>query len=127
MASEPIPAEVKLTLVQGDSRTWTDVIERNTGTDAAPVWAPYDLTGHTFLAQIRSERLRSSTLYATMTVTATDAVNGEIQISLPASEADNLVPGAAWWDLQITRTSDGFVRTHLAGKVKVLGDVSSAA
>lgn len=126
MAAEPLPADVKLTLVQGDSRTWTDVIETNTGTDAAPVWEPYDLTGHTFLAQIRAERLRTADLYATIDVTATDAVNGEIQLDLSAEEADNLVPGSAFWDLQITRSSDGFVRTHLAGKVKILGDASNA-
>lgn len=126
MATEPIPADVKLTLVQGDSRTWTDVIERNTGTDDDPVWEPYDLTGHTFLAQIRAARLRTSTLYATIAVTATDAANGEVELNLTADEADSLVPGPAFWDLQITRTSDGFVRTHLAGKVKVLGDASNS-
>lgn len=131
MADEPLPALVPLTLVVGDSRTWTDVIERNTGTDAVPVWVPYDLTGHTFLAQIRASRLRTATLYATIAVTATNAAGGEIELVLTSAEADGLAaasaatpPNKAWWDLQIVRTLDGFKRTHLAGKVKILGDVS---
>ena len=122
--AEPLPASVPLTLVQGDSRTWTDVIERNTGTDDDPEWVPFDLTGHEPLAMIRATRDRDSTLYSTIEVEVTDAEAGELELRLTAEEADSLVIGRAFWDLQLTRTSDGFVRTHLAGKVKVLGDVA---
>lgn len=122
---QPLPAKVDLTLYRGDTRVWTDVIEENVGTDDAPEWAPKDLTGHTFLAQIRPDRDRSDVI-ATIDVEATDAVNGEIVRTLTAAQADLLGDHNArlFWDLQVTRTSDGFVRTYMAGSVKVMGDAS---
>src|SRR4051812_25518243 len=117
------PSNAPIALTQGDSALFTDVIEENTGTDAAPVWEPYDLTGHTFLAQVRATRSRDADLYATFEVTATDAPNGEIEIALDASEAAGLITKSAWWDLQIIRTVDGWTRTHLAGKVTITPDV----
>lgn len=133
MADEPLPADMPLTLKRGDTRVWTDTIERNTGTDAAPVWVPYDLTGHTFLAQIRAGKDvggalvpdRTGALKATMAVTSTDPSTGVVTFTLTSAEADNLDVSVCFWDFQITRTSDSFRRTHLSGKVKVLGDVSN--
>jgi hypothetical protein len=125
VTDEPLPANVPLTLYRGDTRVWTDTIERNTGTDEAPMWVPYDLTGHTFLAQVRATKDRTSALKATIAVVATDAVNGVVGFTLTSAEADGLDVNPCYWDFQITRTSDSFRRTHLAGKVKVLGDVSN--
>lgn len=124
--SEPLPATVKLTLYRGDTRVWTDVIEENTGTETAPVWTPKDLTGHTFLAQIRSDRNRTDPVVATIAVEAVDAPNGVITRTLTATEADKLGSDGSrlFWDLQITRTSDGFRRTYMAGPVTVKGDAS---
>jgi hypothetical protein len=119
------PSNAPITLVQGDDALFTDVVEQNVGTEEEPVWEPYDLTGHTFLAQVRATRSRSSALYATFDVTATDAVNGEVEFAMTSEEADGLVPRLGWWDFQITRTSDGFRTTHLAGQVTIIPDVSN--
>jgi hypothetical protein len=125
VADEPLPANVPLTLYRGDTRVWSDTIERNTGTDAVPVWVPYDLTGHTFLAQVRATKDRTSALKATIACVAADPTTGVVVFTLTALEADGLDVNPCYWDFQITRTADGFRRTHLAGKVKVLGDVSN--
>lgn len=134
MADEPLPADVPLTLKRGDTRIWADTIERNTGTAAAPVWVPYDLTGHTFLCQIREgvpdengalKPNRAGALKATIAVTMDDPTTGVCTFTLTSTEADGLDVNPCFWDFQITRTSDGFRRTHLSGKVKVLGDVSN--
>lgn len=132
--SEPLPADVPLKLKRGDTRVWTDTIEKNTGTDDVPVWVPYDLTGHTFLAQIRAGVAdatgkvgpdRSGALKATLAVTSADPTTGVVTFTLTATEADGLDVNPCFWDFQITRTSDSFRRTHLSGKVTVLGDVSN--
>jgi hypothetical protein len=134
MADEPLPANVPLNLVRGDTRVWTDTIEKNTGTDAVPVWVPYDLTGCTFLSEIREGVVnaagqlqpdRSGALKATLAVTSADLTTGVVTFTLTSTEADGLDVSPCFWDFQITRTSDSFRRTHLAGKVKVLGDVSN--
>jgi hypothetical protein len=119
------PSNAPITLVQGDDALFTDVIEQNVGTEEAPVWEPYDLTGHTFLAQVRATRSRSSALYATFEVTATDAPNGEVEFVMTSEEAAGLIPKRGWWDFQITRTADSWTRTHLAGKVTIIPDVSN--
>jgi hypothetical protein len=134
VADEPLPANVPLTLVRGDTRVWSDTIERNVGTDAAPVWVVYDLTGHTFLSQIREgvvdakgslKPSRDGTLKATLAVTSADPATGVVTFTLTSTEADGLDVPTCFWDFQITRTADSFRRTHLAGKVTVKGDTSN--
>jgi hypothetical protein len=134
MADEPLPATVNLTLWRGDTRIWNDTIETNTGTDLAPVWVPYDLTGHTFLCQIREGAVdangnlrpsRTGALKATIACTALAPTSGVVTFTLTAIEADGLDVPTCFWDFQITRTSDSFRRTHLAGKVTVKGDTSN--
>lgn len=124
--AEPLPASAKLTLYRGDTRIWTDVIEENTGTRAVPVWTPKDLTGYTFVAEIRTDRNRTDPVVATIAVDVVDAVNGVIKRTLTAAEADKLGDDGSklFWDLQVTRTSDSFRRTYMAGVVVVKGDAS---
>jgi hypothetical protein len=124
--SEPLPAKANLELYRGDTRVWTVVIETNTGTALAPVWQPYDLTDHTLLSQIRTDRNRTEPVVATFTTLATDAPNGVVTLTLPSDQADLLGADGTklWWDFQTTRTSDAFRRTWLAGVVKVDGDGS---
>lgn len=126
--SEPLPAAAPLKLYRGDTRIWTALIETNTGTDVAPVWAPYDLTGHTVLAQIRSDKNRTAPVVsAVATVVDNDPTTGLVTLTLTSTEADKLGSDGTvlWWDLQTTRTADSFRRTWLAGKVTVKGDVSN--
>jgi hypothetical protein len=119
-----LPANDAETLYRGDTRTWTDVLEENTGTDAAPIWTPLDVTGWIFLSQIRADT-ESTTVMATVAVAITDAAAGTITRTLSATEAAKLVPGKVYFDLQATHP-DGSVRTYLAGKWTVKGDVSRA-
>jgi hypothetical protein len=117
-------------LLRGDSRTWTDTFEENVGTDTAPVWQALDLSGWTFLCQIRPDLARG-TVIATVDVDDTDAATGILVRNLTATEAE-LLPGqddaatksTVYMDLQGTRTSDGFVQTWKRWKVTVEGDVS---
>lgn len=127
MADQPLPIDGgTLTLYRGDSRVWSDVIEENTGTDDAPVWTPFDLTGWTVVSQIRSDLNREGTPID-VTVDVSDAANGVVQRLLEATASADLGPdkSTAYMDVQMTRTSDGFVRTYKKWKIKVGGDVSN--
>ena len=119
--AEPLPAKVNLTLYRGDTRIWTD--------DFAEGGAPKDLTGYTWLCQIRNDKNRGE-IVALIDVDTTDAATGRIVRTLTATEADKL-PGeqagapapSLYWDLQSTSPA-GLVRTWMAGSVKVKGDAS---
>ena len=127
MADQPLPIDGgTLTLYRGDTRVWSDVIEENTGTDDAPVWSPFDLTGWTVVSQIRSD-LDRTTDPITVTVAITDAANGVVQRTLTADNSSLLGAdkSTAYMDVQMTRTSDGFTRTYKKWKIKVGGDVSN--
>lgn len=119
MADEPLPAPYPIKLYRGDTRVWQDAF---TDTDTG---VPLDLTGHTFLAQIRPTP-DSVDVLATMTVDTTRIGEGIITRTLSADDSALLEIGSAYWDLEVTRTSDGFVRTYLAGRVRIRGDVSRA-
>lgn len=123
--AEPLPARVPLTLYRGDTRVWTITVEANTGTDTAPAWEPYDLTGHVLLAQVRAGRDRTDPVTATITAEPLEDT-GQVRLTLTAEEADELGDDGTklWWDFQTTRTDDGFRRTWLAGPVTVRGDAS---
>lgn len=123
MADEPLPGTYPLTLYRGDSREWTLDFTEDDGTTAV------NMTGHTWKAQVR-ETTDSTAILLTFTVNTTNAATGRLVVTLPAAQWDDpdisdITPTAKWkWDLEATRTADGFVRTYLTGKVKVLGDVA---
>lgn len=84
-----------------------------------------DITGWTFLAQVR-ETPGGDTVLATFTVTVTDAATGNLDIELAAADIDDLETGRLLaWDLQVT--ASGAVRTYVRGSVKVDTDVSRSA
>jgi hypothetical protein len=117
----------KKTLERGDDRSWTEFFEKNTGTEDAPVWVPKDdLADYDFLCQIRA--LPDSTVVmATVTVElTTDGTDGYLTLTIPHGEAENLVPGTVYIDLELTRTADGWRQTYLSGKWKVEPDTSRA-
>lgn len=123
MADQPLPAPSKLTLYRGDTRIWEDHFQ------VAPVAPategdPIDITGWEFLAQIRATE-DATEVMATIDVEIVDAAAGTIRRILTAAEADKLVVGTAHWDLQAIHP-DGTVRTYMAGRVRVTGDVSRA-
>jgi hypothetical protein len=86
-------------------------------------WA--DLGTETFEAQIRTARLTGDTVApATVDFTVTTAQDGtDLRIILALTAAQTLdLPAAGYWDLQMV---DG--ETLLAGKVKVLDDITRIA
>lgn len=129
--ADALPVKVERKLYRGDSRTWTHEFETNTGTDAAPVWEPTDITGWTFLTQFRADLNRGEVI-ATSTTTVTDGPAGVATEELSPTEADKL-PGQSdpnekpkvYWDLQSTDT-EGAVHTWKYAIVPIGGDSSDA-
>lgn len=79
-----------------------------------------DLTGYEVSSQIRD--LKGKTL-ANFTAAVTDAVNGEVTISLTTNQTRR-VNNKASWDLQLVLTSDPLNNTHtlVEGDVIVTND-----
>jgi hypothetical protein len=84
-----------------------------------------DLTNYTPLSQIRlypqiPGNQVGPLLLATFTITKTRSVVGgifdQLTLTLPSTVTDDL-PRTSYWDLQLTRPSDGVTRTYLAGKI----------
>jgi hypothetical protein len=115
VSAEPLPADYPLTLYRGDTRVWE--LEFTHDDDR-----PLDLTGYEALAQIRASRDGGDVL-ASMSIDESNASAGRLRLRLEAADT-NITATRAYWDLQLTRTSDGFVRTWLYGAVRIRGDVS---
>lgn len=129
-ADTALPGTLVRKLYRGDTRVLHHLIREQTGTDESgqPVFgAPKDLSGYTFRAQLRAD-FDDTAVLAVLTVEfVTDGTDGRLYATLPAAVSATLPRGDVYYDLEATRTSDGFVRTYLAGRWKVLGDVSRAA
>ena len=119
-----LPGKFDIAAYRGDTKEWTVTFEDDSTPPAA-----VDMSAWTWLAQIRSNLDEPDSVIATFDVDDTDAATGTLVITLPATEAANLVTtnGKAtyYWDLQ--GTDAAVVKTWLAGKVKVTGDVSVSA
>ena len=119
-----LPGKADLSLYRGDTRVWVVAFTADDGTSL-------DLSGRTWVAQIRSDLNRTDPVVATITVDDTDSATGSLTLTLTAAEAANLGPlddtgkATLHWDLQ--SDDAGIVQTWLAGKVKVVGDVSIGA
>ncbi len=113
--AEPIPARRSLTLYRGDTRIWDDEFTLD--------GEPMNLTGYTLSAQIRTTP-DSEDVQAVIDCAVLNAAQGRVRRTLTAEESRKLIAGRAYWDYQLIRTSDNFVRTYMAGSVKVIGDVS---
>lgn len=107
-----VPVKYSLEMYRGDSfrmqfRLWADAAKTE----------PVDLTGATAAAQIRPAPAADPA--ASLLCVITDNV---IDVSLPASETV-LLPGGAYWDLQVTYAS-GDVQTLVSGGVAVRGEIT---
>jgi hypothetical protein len=85
--------------------------------------AALNLTGYTFLAQLRAERSSSSTLLATFTVGTGSVATGVVAVSLTSGQL-TVDPGRYWWELQWTTGST--VRTVLSGEFVVEPEVAAS-
>ncbi len=77
---------------------------------------PFDVTNLNFKAQVRTYP-NSPAIYATFTITKTNAANGTILLTLPSS-ATKYMPARAFWDLQATMDSNpDFEQTYVRGQI----------
>lgn len=103
------PGNLSIDIYQGDTFTLSLDFDIN-------------LTGHTWLCQIRKSPATAYVVQA-VTVTTVDAVNGLIRLSIPAVDTAALNPGVYHYDLQSTDGS-GAPRTWIKGKAVVEAEVS---
>ena len=82
-----------------------------------------NLTGYSVRAQLRPTQT-SSTLTATFTGTVVNATDGEIQISLTATESAAINPGKYFYDVEIYTASDAIVTRLIQGSAVVTPEVT---
>lgn len=112
-----MPATYNLTLYRGDSYGWTF---RFWADDIHTV--PIDLSDVTPAAQIRDKPGGASVVDLACIV----ALPNEIVVTLDAPMWTTAPTGAGVWDLELTYTTSGAVRTVLAGKVAITADVTNS-
>lgn len=109
-----VPAKQDIKIMRGDTEVFNITVK-----DAAG--APLNLTGDIFTSQIRYDR-DAPTAAAAFTCTLVDAANGQVRLTLSATDSATLASGVAFWDLQ--RNDAGVITTIVAGKCTVLADVT---
>jgi len=107
----------KITIRRGD--TYSHVV-----TEYDDVGEFSDLTGSTFLVQLRTDPDDAQPVI-TFTTTLIDIPNGSWEFSLTSTQTANLEPGFYVYDVQRTY-SDGAVHTRFEGQAEVTLDVSRA-
>lgn len=107
----------KIRIRRGDTYTHTVTEYDDTG-------ALSNLTGNTFLIQMRSDP-ESNVVVATFSVTLVDPVNGSWEFSLTSTQTAAIPLGVYFYDVQRTY-SDGLVYTRFEGEVEVESDISRA-
>ena len=110
------PGKYDLTLYRGDSYEWTFKLWE----DEAKL-VPVDLTGAVAAAEIREKSGGTQVMALTCAITAPNIVD----VALPATLWAGVLLAAGVWDLEVTFV-DGEVRTMVAGKVTVTGDVTNS-
>lgn len=83
---------------------------------------PIDITGYSARSQIRKNY--DSTTSNNFTVSIQDASNGNISMSMTASNTANLKPGRYVYDLEIEETSSGEVTRIIQGVAVVTPQVT---
>jgi hypothetical protein len=108
------PADQDLTITRGDTETLVVTITTDGSTAV-------DITGRTYLSQIRSQQ-DSTTIKASFTCTVTSGAAGQVTCVLSATSSATLSAGLYFWDLQ--ENASGVISTILAGNITVLADVT---
>lgn len=109
------PKPVLVQTYQGDSVRFTA-----TFTDAAD--KPIDVTGWTWLAQLRAA---DDTLAGAYVVDVTNATDGVLVLTLTEAQTTAMPLGDLLWDVEANDGTD--TRTVLNGKLRVREDVSRAS
>ena len=82
----------------------------------------YIITGYTFTGQIKEKG--KSTKVAEFTAVITDATQGKLTVTLPATESAKL-NGSKIYEYDIQMVSSGVVSTILKGPINVVSDVTN--
>lgn len=107
------PAKLNFTIVRGDSFTKTVIVQESDGT-------PIDLTGYVGRAEIRQGY--GGTLLDSFTVAIPTPSNGEVTMSLDATQTVSAISGGVY-DLELDAGVNNR-HTLLAGTVTILPDVT---
>jgi len=108
------PADQDLIITRGDTETLVVTITTDGSTAV-------DITGRTYLSQIRTQQ-DSTTIKASFTCTVTNGAAGQVTCVLSSTSSAALSAGLYFWDLQENASS--VISTILAGTVTVLADVT---
>lgn len=81
----------------------------------------FDITEWTFAGQIR-DTYKAATASADFTMAVIFAESGSLQIQLPASRTNPMVPGNKFWDGEMT--SGSFVHRFIEGPAQVTPQVT---
>lgn len=108
-----LPGVLDLTIYRGDNTNFRVTLTDTVTGD--PLVLP--LTG--WRAQVRVTRASDDVLF-TITVDATDAATGVVDLSIVGTDTASISVDSAFWDLENTDTD----RTYLAGKIRLKGQVS---
>lgn len=93
--------------------TWTDSASQ-----------PLNLTGNSYAAQFRSAPYPAGALFATYSCVVTNAVAGQMRISLSRAQTAALSGKAGVWDLKQT-SADGSVSYRFGGTARVMPTVTA--
>lgn len=105
----------ELTLDQGADYAGHIVLTEDDGT-------PIDVTGSTFVAQIRKSYY-SANVSANLVMTITDAANGNVRLSLDAANTANIKAGRYLYDIKRTDANNAVTRL-VEGIITVTPQVS---
>ena len=83
---------------------------------------PFDITGLTFKAQIRTYP-NAPSIYGTFTINVLQTNTGKITLSLSATDTA-YIPTRAFWDLQATNADGSFQHTYVSGQVFTVQQVT---
>ena len=111
------PEEIDICISRGDTVPWTFTVRDSAG-------SPVDITGFSFLLTVDpSDEPGSSTnnLFS-LSGTITDALNGVVQFSMTAGQADQ-TPNEYFYDLQMT-DGTAAIRTIAKGVFEFKQDIT---
>jgi hypothetical protein len=85
------PIEAPIEIFQGDGRTFLRTLRRRNTDDS---YTPYDITGHTFRMQVRSDYSSATVIIAPTVAPTVNAANGEYSETWDAALTAALNPTA---------------------------------
>lgn len=111
------PGTYDLALYRGDTYTWRFALWEDSDKTV-----PVDLTGAQAAAEIREQSAGTIVVALACTITEPNLID----VELNAGQWNTGIPTSGKWDLEIVMDS-GAVRTVVAGKVKVTGDITHSS